>query len=483
MKKTHERAEIFAQKRAETLKENLSNYREDNECNVIDPGIKKRFEFFEAQANQNRDIPLDLLPGIYGRYAIEYAKVYQAPNNYIFGSMLISLSTSIGMSVLLHSGRYTNSASIFGIIIGRSGSTKSHPLKFFLTPILEIDRDLYKKKLAEEKQWYRNERSGEKPKRENIVITSGTPEGILKRLETSPKGFINYVDELESFFKSRDPNSSAIPDLIQIWDNSVQSKALKDAENDYEVPMAFMNLFGTIQIPELINRWKQIGKSNGLLWRFFPIINTQREIPYENDLIIDLKLKTSYEHEIKAIHYSLYRDTVQIDHETEKLVCKPKNLLLDITSNIIYNDYTRYCTYRQRLTPNGNIVEILSKVKIYCLRFAIIFHVAKRGTDFSKYYEIEEDSMWRAVQLSEYLFVGQKYCLDIIIGEDNNIFGVSKKYLDFYKALPNEPFKTSFGNELAKKYSIRNSMVFEFYKNDNFFKKVGHGMYLKTNFA
>jgi len=483
MKKTFERAEIFAQKKAITLKENFSNYKEDQECDVIHPYIKERLIFFESQATQNKDIPLDLLPGIFGKFAKEYAKVYQAPNNYVFGSMIISLSTVIGMSVVLHTTKYKNSACIYGMIIGRSGSTKSHPLEYFLNPIVEIDSELYKKKLSDEKQWRRNEKIGIKPVRENLVITSGTSEGILKRLETSPKGFINYVDEIESFFKSRDVNSSAITDLIDIWNNKVTNRILKDSDNDYEVPLPFMNLFGTIQVPELINRWKQIGTSNGLLWRFFPIINTQREIPYENDLEVNLKLKTSYDHEMKAIHYSLYRDTMQIDQEIEKLICNPKRLLLDVESNIIYNDYTRYCTYRQRKTPNGQIVEILSKVKIYCLRFALIFHVAKRGTDFKKYPEIEEDTMWRAVQLSEHLFAAQKYCLDIIIGEDKNIFGVSKKYLDFYKALPNEPFKTSYGNEMAKRYNISNSMVFEFYKNDNFFKKVGHGSYLKTNFS
>ncbi|MFN9680493.1 MAG: hypothetical protein ACK56V_02665, partial [Bacteroidota bacterium] len=86
MKKTYERAEIFAKKRAETPKEN-NTYSSDKECDVIDVSIKERFKFFEAQASQNRDIPLDLFPCIYGRFAKEYAKVYKAPNNYIFGSM------------------------------------------------------------------------------------------------------------------------------------------------------------------------------------------------------------------------------------------------------------------------------------------------------------------------------------------------------------------------------------------------------------
>jgi len=232
----------------------------------------------------------------------------------------------------------------------------------------------------------------------------------------------------------------------------------------------------------LVNRFKTIGTSGGLLWRFIPFINTQNQIPYENDLEIDLKLKSSFDHEIKSIYYSLYRDTITIDQDTEKLICNPKKLLLDVESNIIYNDYIKYCIFRQNNTPNNKIEEILAKVKIYCLRFALIFHVAKRGTDFKKYPEIEEDTMWRAVQLSEYLFSSQKYCLDLISGEGDNIFGISKKYLDFYHALPNEPFKTSFGNEMAKRYKISERMIFDFYKNVNFFKKVSHGVYSKTNF-
>ncbi len=86
MKKTYERAEIFAKKRAETPKEN-NNYSSDKECDVIDVSIKERFKFFEAQASQNRDIPLDLFPGIYGRFAKEYAKVYKAPTSNVLPSL------------------------------------------------------------------------------------------------------------------------------------------------------------------------------------------------------------------------------------------------------------------------------------------------------------------------------------------------------------------------------------------------------------
>jgi hypothetical protein len=482
MKKTHERAEIFAQKKAEALKDNFSNYTEDQECNVIDHYIKERLKFFEAQATQNRDIPLDIFPGIYGRFAKEYAKVYQHPNNYIFGGMLSAISTVIGMSVVLHTKKYKNSGSFYGMLIGKSGSAKTHSLEYFLSPIIEIEKEITKKYNVDYNRWKRNETSGDRPIKQNITINSGTSEAILKRLENSPKGFINYIDEIESFFRSRDPNSSAIPDLLTIWNNQRINKGLKDNQNDYNVESPFMNLLGGIQIEELVNRFKTIGTSNGLLWRFIPFINTQNSLPYDNDLEIDLKLKTTFDHEIKYIYYSLYRDTIEIDQDTEKLICTPKRLLLDIESNIIYNDYVKYCIFRQNNTPNNKIDEVLAKVKIYCLRFALIFHVAKRGTDFKKYPEIEEDTMWRAVQLSEHLFAAQKYCLDMISGEGENIFGISKKYLDFYKALPNEPFKTNFGNEMAKRYKISERMVFDFYKNVNFFKKVSHGIYSKTNF-
>jgi hypothetical protein len=480
MKKTHERAEIFAQKRAETLKESI-HYSSDKECDVIDVSIKERFKFFEAQANQNRDIPLDLFPGIYGRFAKEYAKVYKAPNNYILGSMLAAISTSIGMSILLHTKKYTNSASLYAMLIGKSGSSKTHPLEYFLDVITQIEKEQKRKYDVDYQRWKRNETTGEKPIRQNIILNSGTHEGILKRLETSPKGYINCVDEIESFFISRDPTSSATPDLLTIWNNSRMNKGLKDNQNDYDIDMPFMNLVGGIQIEELINRFRKIGTTNGLLWRFIPLINTQPEIPYEEDIEVDCKLKTSFEHELKAIHYSLYKETIELDIDANKLICNPKRLLLDVESNIIYNDYVRYCTWRQNTTPNNKVGEILAKIKIYCLRFSIILHVAKRGANISKFGEIEEDTMWRAIQLSEYVFAAQKYCLDVISGESENIFGISKKYLDFYISLPQEPFKTSFSNELAKKYKISERMVFEFYKNANFFKKVSHGVYSKTN--
>lgn len=479
MKKTYERAQVFAQTDKSEI---LSNYKEDSECEVIDAYIKQRIQSYEDLAATKRDIPLDIFPGIYGQFAKEYAKVYQHPNNYIFGSMLAAISTAIGMSVVLHTKKYKNSGSFYGMLIGKSGSAKTHCLEYFLNPILEIEKEITKKYNVEYNKWKRNETSGDKPIKQNISINSGTAEAILKRLENSPKGFVNYIDEIESFFKSRDPNSSAIPDLLTIWNNQRINKGLKDSQNDYNVESPFMNLLGGIQVEELVNRFKSIGTSNGLLWRFIPFINTQKLIPYENDFEVNLKLKETFNISIKEIYYSLYRDTIQIDLDTDKIICNPKKLLLDIESNIIYNDYVKYCIYRQNNTPNNKIGELLAKVKIYCLRFALIFHIAKRGTDFNKYPEIEDETMWRSIELSEHLFAAQKYCLDLIQGECDNIFGISKKYTDFYKRLPNEAFKTSLGNELAKKYKISERMVFEFYKNVNFFKKISHGVYMKTNF-
>ena len=158
MKKTHERAILFARKKADSNKE-YQHYKEDQECEVILPYIKERLKFFEAQSSQDRDIPLDIFPGIFGKYAKEYYKVYQHPNNYIFGAMLSAISTVIGMSVVLHTKKYKNTAAFYGMLIGKSGSAKTHPMEYFLSPIIEIEREITKKYAVDYNRWKRNETS------------------------------------------------------------------------------------------------------------------------------------------------------------------------------------------------------------------------------------------------------------------------------------------------------------------------------------
>jgi len=77
MKKTFERAEIFAQKRADKTEDKKQSkviqptkrYKKDPELYDILPDCKMKFQAFEKLADTNKNVSFYLLPGIYRQVA------------------------------------------------------------------------------------------------------------------------------------------------------------------------------------------------------------------------------------------------------------------------------------------------------------------------------------------------------------------------------------------------------------------------------
>jgi hypothetical protein len=88
--------------------------------------------------------------------------------------------------------------------------------------------------------------------------------------------------------------------------------------------------------------------------------------------------------------------------------------------------------------------------------------------------------MSKSIQLSEYFLEAMQRNFDQLIGEGEKILGVSNKYADFYKALPEDKIKRTFAVELGKNFKISARRVDEFLKRKDMFKKIEHGSYIKV---
>jgi len=493
MKKTHERAQdrirSMAQKTQDVIK-NQVQYIEELEEDLdkyISPANQALFKIFEQRAQTSLEIPLDLFPKVFRDYGKELKNILNIPNNFIVGGILAAVSGAIGNSVKIYTKNFSNTASIYIILVGGSGSGKTPAMEKLLKPLDEIESKLTYEYKVQYANWKKNKdtegtQSGIKPIKETLKIVGGNMEGILNRLQHSPKGMVIATDELAGFFNSLNQyrKGNDVQLYLSIWSNQPVDENRKNTEEGYKIDKPFITIVGGIQPGTFKKIIATIGSEDGFLWRCLPCINTVEKLPYYTDESLDKDIENYYINRVTDIYESLYRNTLVRNEKLDVLEINPFAILLSADANLAYNDYCNYCRKRERETPNDQIREILGKIKIYCLRLALILHVAEKGTDLKKHDEVDSNTLYKAIEFSEYFFEAMQQNFDIVSGENKKIIGIDKKYLDLYNSLEDTEFKRAFAIEKAKQFNIGQRMCCNFLKNNDYFKRTSYGKYLKT---
>ena len=491
-KKTFQRAtdhkELEAQKTQDVVKNQVQYIEELEEdlSDYISPANQALFKIFEQNAQRSLDIPLDLFPKAFKEYGKELKFVLNIPNNFVVGGILAALSGAIGNSVKIWTSDFSNTASLYIILVGGSGSGKTPAMEKLLKPLDEIEGNLtfeYKLQFA---NWKKNKdtegiQPGTKPVKESIKITGGNMEGVLNRLSNSPKGLVIESDELAGFINTLNQyrKGDDLQNYIKIWSNRPVDTARKSDEDGYKIDKPFITIIGGIQPGVFKKILATIGSDDGFLWRCLPCVNTQDKLPYYTGKSLDKNIEQNYINKVVDIYESLHRDTLIRNLKLDILEVNQFGILLSAEANLAYNDYCNYCRKRENETPNEQIREILGKIKIYCLRFALIFHIAEKGTDLKKYNEVETNTIYKAIEVSEYFFEAMQQNFDIVSGENKKIIGIDRKYLDLYNSLPTLEFKRVAAIEEAKRFNIGSRMCCNFLKNTDYFKRTSYGKYLK----
>jgi len=492
MKKTHERARdrvrSLVQKTTDVVKSQVQYIEELEEdlSEYISPGSLALFKIFETNAQKSLDIPLDLFPKVFREYGKELKFILNIPNNFVVGGILAALSAAIGNSVKIYTKDQSNTASIFIILVGGSGTGKTPAIERLLAPLQIIeDRITIDYKMAYA-NWKNNKNAegispGNKPIKESLKITGGNMEGILKRLQDSPKGMVIATDELAGFFNSLNQyrKGDDVQTYLSIWSNQNIDVIRKNIDEGYLITKPFLSIIGGIQPGTFKKIISSIGSEDGFLWRFLPCINTVEKLPYYTNQSLDKDLEQNYINKIIDIYDSLYMSSLKRNLDLDVLEVNSHAVFLSTQGNLIYKDYLNYCQYRANETPNDQIKEILGKIKIYCLRLALLHHIAEKGTDLKKHTEIDDKTVFKAIEFSEYFLEAMKQNFDQVSGDSEKIFGISDKYTTFFNALPNEKFKRTYAVDFGKDFRLSARTVDEFLKRKDMFKKIEHGVYIK----
>ncbi len=194
--------------------------------------------------NSGIELPIDGLPISIQQYINAVCDIYHCPREFVTSAVLSTASTAVGKKIKINEGKYKNSLVLWFVLVARSGSNKSYPMKLVTQPLRKIDEELYadyKKKHDAWKAIPNKERNEDEPRCPSIVLDDCTDERRSEILfinndtdaeanENSgsygaKRGAIGIYPELKGMFDSRNQyqngGTAAISKLLRLFGRMV----------------------------------------------------------------------------------------------------------------------------------------------------------------------------------------------------------------------------------------------------------------------
>jgi hypothetical protein len=394
---------------------------------------------------------------------------------YLASAILAALSTAIGNSASLEvMPGYIVKCIFYMAIVAPPGASKSPALKKAFAAIERHDKILYESYLRLYDDFKRNlaeaERSKsqkpEKPAFPQIIVKDSTIEMVLKILSLNPVGCCLLADELSGFLNRMNQYKTGdeIQKWLELWSSaSVLLQRITRDENKVEEP--FCNIVGGIQPGVLASLSKADNEHNGFFHRFVFVYP-------------EPQLKTSWQkvevpRATLEAYDSVFNDLLAMRGE-ERVV-----YYLSDDANTTYASWfdSQNLTYNK--SDNDQDKGIISKYQDYCLRFALLLQVVADGRNRKGL--VSEESMKKAIHLTEYFFKNIKKALKILAPE-TPLDGLSEIHTSLFGSLP-ERFDAKTALGAGQLLGMKDSAIRMFLKRSvdkGIFSSTAHGQYAKN---
>lgn len=239
----------------------------------------------DERLSQETDFPLEVFPLPIREIILETWRGLAFPIDYSAGSVLAAVSIAAGSLINLQFKRgFQAWGNIFLALVGPPGSSKSHPMKFFMRPLIEFDNQLMRKSRDAVKQY--RELSALSPKQrqemglpptppeepivEHLIVQDVTQSAIRKVMSENPRGIGLYMDELTAWVNNFNRFTNGGSDeqfwlsaFSNQWSQSIRKTELLPDAADTPV----VSVLGSIQDDILCDLNKGQKKANGFFDR------------------------------------------------------------------------------------------------------------------------------------------------------------------------------------------------------------------------
>ena len=302
----------------------------------------------------------------YQRIIKSVCNTFNSPTGFYIPSVLAAVSVAIGKKVVIQDEKgTTEKAALYVCIVGNSGTGKSPSINWCINPIKQIEIDNWNNYQQEKTEAEQNEQTFQK-RYKTAYITDATTEAMTSRLNDSD-GILYLRDELIGWLKDMNKyrGGGGSDDLLfmQIW-NSNDTIRTERQTKSISIENPYLAVLGGTQPKRLNEFTKKAATDSGFFQRVlfsYPTSNIQDRTNVKEDK----QLKQLYTDLINNIYHKCRSNDTEITLE------------LSEQSNKYFTDFVNnFIRKQQRLfKSNSLIVECLSKLETYILRFTLVYEM------------------------------------------------------------------------------------------------------------
>lgn len=438
----------------------------------------------EIQERKTNRFPVEVFPLPIQQIITATNENLNFPIDFIGASLLYAVSVAVGNthSVEVKKG-FQQSAVLYLAIVGRAGTTKSHPLSFALQPIVEQDKRTYRQ-YEQQRQEYekavslsKKERKQQaiaepiKPIWQKFLLSDFTPEALAEVHKFNKRGIGVYVDELAGWFKNfnRYNKGSEMEFWLSQWSGKPINIDRKTGEPVF-IPLPFISVAGTIQKGILNELAKESRTQNGFIDRILFVIpdNIQKEYWSETDL--PPVVSENWE----SIISNLLNLSVTND---DTLNPSPKVLKFTPEAKKVLFEWQKVNTDQSNEAESEALSGIFSKMDMYVLRLALILEMMRYACNESDKQAVSIEAVHGAVKLVEY-FKNSAVKVNSILSNASPLDKHPTDKQNLYKALP-DTFTTETGLQIAEGLGVAERTFKYFLNEKELFTRISRGEYEK----
>ncbi len=442
--------------------------------------LKKQAEIEKQDPNP---FPIEVFPDSMQEIIRATSERLKYPIDFMGASMLYAVSVAMGntLNVEIKNG-YKQNAVLYMALVGRRGTTKTHPLTYALDPITKLDILKHQKFKREKKEFEevesltKKERKEQgrdelsKPFWEQRLVTDFTPEALSDVHNANKRGVGVYSDELASWFKNFNRYNSGSEEQfwLSIWSGK-EIRINRKTSDPILIPFPFISVAGTIQ-PGVLDELAKDRTENGFLDRFLFVMPTNLKKEYWSEKELEPVITENWEAIItKILNIDLVQD--------ENFNPKPEILRFTPDAKNLMFEWQRKITDLSNKSDSDVVKGIYAKIEPYAMRFALCLEVARYACNKGDKQAISFDSVQGALKLAEY-FKNSAIKVQSVISNKDPLAKLTLVKQELYDKLE-ETFSTGEGLIVAENLGIPERTFKAFLRNKELFVKPEYGHYEK----
>lgn len=366
--------------------------------------------------SRDAELPIDGLPQSIREYINAVCNIYHCPQEFVTVAVWATAATAVGRKIRINEGKYQNSLVLWFVLVARSGSNKSYPIKLATRPLREIDAELYQLYKMEYTVWKsvpQKEREGDEPKCPGIIVDDCTDERrseilYINSLEETGanRGAIGIYPELKGMFDSKNMyqngGTAGISKLLRLFD-------CEDIKVDRRNGLTMLirnphfNILGDLQTGMLRSTFgSELFMTNGLNQRFLFCMAEDIDYPKRNHAKLPREISARWRQTIRMLYENIYHCD---GTHTTLFRSIDGQVSLSESADKLYEEYYNRLQEKKQLAQNDYEASIYSKLQIQVLRLAGIVHIleiAEAKGERADYNILREATMEYAIRCMDY---------------------------------------------------------------------------------